>query len=179
MAISKEKKKEIIKNLTNNIKKAKSIVFANLEGLKVNDSNNLRQRCKESDVECFMSKKTLLNLAFDKLDKQALDPAVFSNSVAVLISEENISEPAKIIKKYKKEFNFIDLYGSYLPDNEEGEKFLDKQKTMALADLPSREELLGRFVGAINAPLSGFVNVLSGNIRNLVNTIKAIQDKKV
>ena len=48
----------------------------------------------------------------------------------------------------------------------------------ALAKLPSKEELLGQLVGTLNAPISGFVNVLAGNLRGLVTVLQAVADKK-
>jgi len=57
-------------------------------------------------------------------------------------------------------------------------KFLSKEEVLALAKLPSKQELYAKVVGSLNAPISGFVNVLAGNIRGLVNVLKAIEEKK-
>jgi large subunit ribosomal protein L10 len=57
-------------------------------------------------------------------------------------------------------------------------KFIDAAQVKFLADLPSREELYAKLVGSINAPVSGFVNALAGNLRNLVGVLNAIQTKK-
>jgi large subunit ribosomal protein L10 len=57
-------------------------------------------------------------------------------------------------------------------------KLLSKKEVEALSELPSKNELYARLVGSINAPISGFVNVLAGNLRNLVNVLKAIEEKK-
>ena len=59
-----------------------------------------------------------------------------------------------------------------------GKSVLSSQEVMALSKLPSKEELLAKFVGTINAPVSGFVNVLAGNLRGLVNVLKAVADNK-
>jgi len=59
-----------------------------------------------------------------------------------------------------------------------GDKAISKEEVIALAKLPSKEEMLARFVGTINAPVSGFVNALAGNLRNLVQVLKAVSDSK-
>jgi large subunit ribosomal protein L10 len=59
-----------------------------------------------------------------------------------------------------------------------GKDALSKEEIIALSKLPSKEELLAKFVGTINAPVSGFVNVLAGNLRGLVNVLKAVADSK-
>ncbi len=56
-------------------------------------------------------------------------------------------------------------------------KFASKEQMMALADLPSKDELRAKLVGTINAPVSGFVNVLAGNIRGLINVLNAAAQK--
>ena len=57
-------------------------------------------------------------------------------------------------------------------------RFIDAAKVKALAELPSKQQLLGQLVGTLNAPISGFVNVLAGNIRGLVTALNAIKEQK-
>ncbi len=59
-----------------------------------------------------------------------------------------------------------------------GFKNLSQEEVVALSKLPSKEELLAKFVGTINAPVSGFVNVLAGNLRGLVQVLKAVSEVK-
>ena len=56
--------------------------------------------------------------------------------------------------------------------------FISRDKVLALAALPGRLELLAKTVGTLQAPISGFVNVLAGNIRGLVNVLQAVKDEK-
>jgi large subunit ribosomal protein L10 len=57
-------------------------------------------------------------------------------------------------------------------------KFISGDEVESLANLPSKKELYAQMVGSLNAPISGFVNVLAGNIRGLVNVLKAINEKE-
>jgi large subunit ribosomal protein L10 len=57
-------------------------------------------------------------------------------------------------------------------------KFIDAAKVMELAQIPGKQELMAKLVGSINSPVSGFVNVLAGNLRGLVQVLKAASEKK-
>ena len=54
---------------------------------------------------------------------------------------------------------------------------MDKSQMMALADLPSKQDMRAKLVGTMNAPVSGFVNVLAGNLRGLINVLNAVATK--
>ncbi len=79
----------------------------------------------------------------------------------------------KLVKGFSKKHEDIEFQGGIL----EGQ-IIDIEELKKLADLPSREELLAKVVGSLNAPISGFVNVLAGNLRGLVNVLNAIKDNK-
>jgi large subunit ribosomal protein L10 len=83
--------------------------------------------------------------------------------------------PAKVLKDFQKENEEISLEfkGGIL----EG-KFIQPTEVAALAEVPGRQELYARLVGSLNAPVSGFVNVLAGNLRSLLYALKAIEETK-
>jgi len=119
------------------------------------------------------SKKTLLKKALAE-SALSVNADEFTGSLAVafgLTAEE--TAPAKILAKFGKDKEAIKIQGGLL----EG-KFISAAKVLELAKLPSRLELLARTVGAIKAPITGFVNVLAGNLRGLVNVLNAIKDSK-
>jgi len=78
--------------------------------------------------------------------------------------------PAKIISGFSKEHNKLKVLGGLMDD-----KALTVEEIKELAKIPSREELLAKLVWSIKSPVSGFVNVLSGNIRNLLLIFKQIK----
>jgi len=79
----------------------------------------------------------------------------------------------KIIAKMAKINENLKIKGGLL-----GTEILNEEQMMNLAKLPSKEELLAKLVGSLNAPINGFVNVLAGNIRGLVNVLNAISQAK-
>ncbi len=175
MPKNKIQKQEIFRDLNERIKKSKSIVFAGFDTLGVKDNEDLRSKLREENSEYYVAKKTLLNMAL-KENKLEIDESALEGKVAAIFSYEDEVASAKIV-------------GNFLKDKEKSEKivflggildgkFLNKTEVEALSKLPSKQELYAKMVGSMNAPLSGFVNVLAGNLRGLVVALKAISEKK-
>lgn len=175
MPKNKIQKQEIFRNLSERIKKSKSIIFAGFNALTVKDNENLRAQLRKENSEYYVAKKTLMNLAFkeNKLDINVRD---FDGKVAAVFSYEDEVASAKILGNFRKEKD-KDTKIFFLGGILEG-KLMSKEEVEALAKLPSKQELYARLVGSMNAPISGFVNALAGNLRNLVYVLKAIEEKK-
>ena len=166
-------KQEDLRGLEVKIKESKSVVFATYNALGVKETEELRNQLRKESGELIVAKKTLLNRALQSAEVQGANARDFDGQVAVLFSADEVSA-AKLLKEFKKaNKDKVDFAGGIL----EG-KFIDKAGVTALADLPSKQELLGMLVGTINAPVSGFVNVLAGNLRGLVTVMSAIKDSK-
>ena len=174
MPKSKIQKQEIMRNLTERIKKSKSIVFAGFNALGVHDNEALRLTLRKEHGEYYVAKKTLLERALKEQGIENLDTKSLDGKLAVIFSYEDEVSPAKAVDAFRKDKeDKIYFLGGIL----EG-KLLSKTEVEALAKLPSKQELLSRLVGTLNAPVSGFVNVLAGNLRGLVTVLKAIEEKK-
>ena len=174
MPKTKEQKKQILGALTDKIGKSKSIVFTKFNKLGVEENEDLRKELRRENGEYYVAKKTLINLAFKESKIGDLDIKNFPGQVAVVFGFGDEVAPAKIIDKFKSEHeDKVDFLGGILEN-----KFIDAGQVSELAKLPSREELFAKIVGSINAPISGFVNALAGNLRNLVYVLKAIENKK-
>ncbi len=174
MPKNKEQKKEILRDLDEKIKNAKSIVFASFDALGVKDNQELRKNLKKEKGEYYVSKKTLLGLAFKNNKLLDIDVKSLPGKVATIFAYEDEISPAKVVFNFKKDKQGkIQFEGGILDG-----KFISKEEVENLATLPSKQELYAKVVGSLNAPISGFVNVLSGNLRSLVNVLKAIGDNK-
>ncbi|MEA1937272.1 MAG: 50S ribosomal protein L10 [Patescibacteria group bacterium] len=173
MSITKEQKREIIDDLSGRFSKSKAIVFLGFQGLTAMDNISLRRKLRNEEVEYKVAKKTLL--------KKGLEEAKFENSkelnldgpVAVAIGYDDEVAPARLANEYAKENKKLKLLGGFIEM-----KYLDAVEIKELALLPGKEQLRAQLVGTINAPVSGFVNVLAGSMRGLVNTLKAIGENK-
>ena len=174
MPKTKEQKRTILKELSDKIAKAKSIVFAKYSGLGVKDNEDLRARLRKENNEYYVAKKTLFDLSLKDKGISGLEVKKFDGQVAAIFGYGDEISPARIVDQFKKEKEGkIEFIGGVLEN-----KFLGAAEITSLAKLPSRKELYAKIVGSINAPVSGFVNVLAGNLRNLVGVLKAISEKK-
>jgi large subunit ribosomal protein L10 len=175
MPKNKVQKGEIFRDLSEKIKKSKSIIFAGFNALGVKDNENLREQLRKENGEYYVAKKTLMNLAL-KENKIDLNAREFAGKVAALFAYEDEIAPAKILGNFRKDKEKTEKI-SFLGGILDG-KLLSKEEAEALSNLPSKPELYAKIVGSLNAPVSGFVNVLAGNFRKLVYVLKAIETKK-
>lgn len=169
---TKAQKKEIVKKLGESFKASKSIVFSDFKGLTVKEMTDLRKELRANETSFRVVKKTLIALALKDAGLEA-DIKGLEGQIALAVSENDEVVAAKIIAKAAKANENLKIVGGFL-----GDKNITSEEVSALAKLPSKEELLAKFVGSINAPVSGFVNVLAGNLRGLVNVLKAVADAK-
>jgi len=174
MPKTREQKKEILRDLADKIKRAKSVIFAKFDVLGVKENEDLRNKLRAEDSEYYVAKKTLLDLAFKDSQVKDLKIRDFEGKVAAVFGYKDEIAPARIIGKFKKETpDKIDFIGGILEN-----KFISSETIKALSELPSRQELYTKMVGSLKAPISRIVNVLAGNLRSLVVVLKAIGDKK-
>ncbi|MFA6183955.1 MAG: 50S ribosomal protein L10 [Parcubacteria group bacterium] len=170
--LTRVQKEDLVKELTEKIKASKSIVFADYSGVKATDINNLKSRLKKEGTNLRVVKKSLVDISLKNAQIE-IDMKSLVGQMAITISDNDEVAPARILSKFAKENENLKILGGVL-----GVKGMSAQEVLALAKLPSKEEMLAKLVGTLNAPLTGLVNVLSGNTRGLVNVIKAIADSR-
>lgn len=173
MAKTRQQKEDFIKNFNEKLQQAKSIVFVHFDGLKVKEIEELRKLFRAEKIDYVVAKKTLLKKAFEKAGIENYDPATFEKEVGVAFGIEDEVAPARIIQQFSKNHEALQAFGGVLENS-----FVGQEKVIELSRLPSKEELLAKVVGTINAPVSGFVNVLAGNLRKLVYVLSAVKDSK-
>ncbi len=172
MAKSRQAKTDSLNDLSNNLSTAKSVVFANFQGLKVKEIEELRNKCRAENVYFVATKKTILAKAL-KDAGFTVDVKNFTGGVAAIFGLQDEVAPAQITAQFAVTHGVVKLFGGILEGN-----FIDSTKVNALALLPSKQQLLGQLVRTLNAPVSGFVNVLAGNLRGLVGVLNNIKEAK-
>jgi large subunit ribosomal protein L10 len=173
MALSKAKKKETLELLKEKIAKQRAMFFVDFKGFKVKDMSDLRKDVRKVGGELKAAKKTLIGLAF-KDAKLNIDAKSMPGELALVFGYADEVFPAKMIWEASQKNQNLKILGGFL-DN----KTIDANQVIVLAKLPSREQLLAQLVGSISSPMSGFVNVLQGNIRGLVQVLNQISKTKV
>lgn len=172
MPKTRSEKEKTVTTLAEKLGKMRSVIFANYEGLTVAEIQDLRKELKKEGVDYSVVKKTLLKIALKEAGKD-IDPKTISGNFGTAISYEDEVAPARIMASFAKKHEALKMVAGILED-----RLIPAEKVNALAKLPSKQELLAKLVGSINAPISGFVNVLAGNLRGLVNVLNAIKDNK-
>ena len=152
MAVSKQKKVEILASLTEQIKNAKSVWFASSVWVTVKEFGDLRKKLREVDASYTLAKKTLIKKAVkDALDID-IDLAVLEWQIAIICSNDDpiagLSKVNEFIKANPKEQKITWAASIF-----EG-KFQGKKETETIASMPSREPLLSRLVGSMKSPIS-------------------------
>lgn len=157
MAITKEQKKEIVKNLEETFSKSKSVVFVNFHGLNVADASSVRRALKEEGVSYKVAKKTLVNRALETVKLKGEKPLLERElSLAFLPLEagekeggDSLIAPARGVYGFQKKLdNKISIIGGIF----DGE-YKSKEAMLEIAQIPPLEVLRGMFVNVINSPI--------------------------
>ncbi len=172
MPKTRAEKELIIDDLSKKLASMKAAVFTSVSGYTMDDANDLRSKGREQGVELLVAKKTLLIRALEA-NGFTVGKDDLQGSILTSFGFDDEVSAAKLMAEYAEDRDGIKLVGGIL----EG-KFVDSAAVMQLSTLPSKEELLAKLVGSINAPVSGFVNVLAGNLRSLVHVLSAVKEAK-
>ena len=167
--LTKKQKREIVENLSDKISRTKSVVFVEFTGMNTAEISELRRELKKNQAELKVAKKTLVNLALEK-NNHHFDLDQFKTQVAVAFGYADEVGAIKVLDKISKTNKALKMLAGII-----GKDYYTEESLAVLARLPSREELLGKLVGTISAPISGFVNVLGGNMRGLVRVLSKIK----
>ncbi len=149
----------------------KGIVMFNHQGLKMPQLDALRRNLRKEQLTLTVAKRNLLLLAL-KNKNIAFPSEQITGAVAVAAGEDEVM-PAKVVADFKKTNEQVMFYGAVVD-----KAVMNADQVTNLAKLPSKPELLAKVIGSLQAPVSGFVNVLAGNLRGLVNVLNAVKDKK-
>ncbi len=170
--LTRAKKEELVKKLSDQVKTGKVMIFSDFTGTSVAKMKNLRDELRKSGSTYKITKKKLIELSFREAGIE-IDVKKMEGQLGVAIGKEDEVSAAKVMAKFAKENKNFKIIDGVLEN-----KLISFEEVMALSKLPSKEELLAKFVGTINAPVSGFVNVLAENIRGLMTVLKGIADGK-
>ena len=173
MSITRQDKEKIVQNLSDKFSRAKSIVFLGFKGLTVKEDGELRSKLRSEDIDYKVARKTLIKRGLKEVNIEGVEDLELEGPVGTAVSYNDEVAPARLAREYAKTNKKLKLLGGYVSN-----KYLDAAEIKALSLLPGKDQLRAQLVGTINAPVSGFVNVLAGNIRGLVNVLKAIEDDK-
>jgi large subunit ribosomal protein L10 len=154
------------------LKDAKGVVFVNYSGLTVADDTKLRSSMRAAGVTYAVAKNTFIRIAAKAVGIEGLE-SILEHNTAIAVSPADPVAAAKILNDFSKDHKALEIKGGLLDG-----KQISVEEVKALAALPSREELLAKMLGSMQAPMSGLVNVLQGTIRNFVYVLEAVRKEK-
>lgn len=166
-------KQQVVDSIIEKVKKSKSVILMQYKGLTVEEDTALRNAFRKVNVEYKVLKNTLIKKAFNELAYTQFDSSLNGNT-SVAFSYKDEVAAAKVIKENTKKFNDKISAKCALVEG----KFISAAQVKILSELPSKEVLISKLLGSMNAPISNFAGVLSSTLRSLVYAVKAIQDKK-
>ncbi len=170
--MNREQKAQAVESLKERFQKTSVTLLAEYQGLTVSELTKLRQELRKNDAELKVLKNTLAGLAIKGTELEPLTK-LFVGPTAVVTSEKDPVTPAKVLVKFAKEFEKAKIKGGFLSG-----KVMDAAQIETLSKLPSREEMLAKLLGSMNAPAQNLVNVMSAIPRKLATVLAAIRDKK-
>lgn len=172
MPKTRAQKQDILTRTTDRLQRSQSAVFVSIAGVKVKEVEAIRDALFADGLQLQVAKNSLFKLA---LAEQSIEvPAEVTNqSFAVVYSYEDVVASAKLTAPLVKEVKALEVLGGIMDG-----AYITPAQVSALANLPSREQLLGQLVGTLAAPMSGMVNVLAGNLRGLVTVLTRVQEGK-
>lgn len=172
MQITREMKAERLAEIKTLLAKQQIIIFTNYQGLKAKETDLVRLAVEPTDAKYLVTKNTLLRLALKEANL-SIESDAFDAPLACIFGLADSVATAKAVIKVQKELEALNILGGIV----DGE-LVDEAAIRNLATLPGRDELLAKLVGSINAPLSGLVSVLAGNLRGLVSVLHQYEQKQ-
>jgi len=171
MSLNLTEKQVVVAEVSEQVKAAQAIVLAEYRGIGVSDMTNLRVQARKSGVYLRVLKNTLVRRAVDGtpfagLADQMTGPLVYG------ISADPVAA-AKVMNDFAKSNDMFVLKGGAMPN-----QVMNASGVQALASMPSREELLAKLLGTMQAPISKFVQTLNEVPSKFVRGLAAVRDQK-
>lgn len=167
--LEKEKKVAEIKE---DLSRANIIVLTDYRGLNVAQMNKMRRLLQQEGIKYRVVKNTLTKIAAKEIGLDNLEEYL-EGPMGIAYGFDDPLTPVKILVKFAKENDKLSLKGGVLEKD-----ILNEHDLKRLSELPPREVLLAKVLGCFQAPISGLLNVLQGNIRKLVYVLQAVKEQQ-
>lgn len=166
--MSREEKARTIDRLQEFLSKCSVGILTDYRGLTASDMAVLRRKLRESGIEYKVVKNTLVRFAAERAGRSDL-AGCFEGPVAIAVGYGDITEPARVLADYiRTSKTDMSIKGGFLPD-----RLLASEDVLTLSRLPSREVLLGKVMGGMQAPIVSLIGCLASPVRGMVGVLQA------
>jgi large subunit ribosomal protein L10 len=170
LALTKEKKDEIVKELVGLLADSKMTVIAKYEGTTVKAMQELRRKAEDNGTSIKVVKNRLVRKALESTDSHKnSDTSEMQGMLMYAFNTEDEVAPAQVIHEMAKTEKQIEFVGAFDSDG----KYLSAEQVKALAQLPSKEVMIATVINTLKSPVSGVMSGLQGNIHGLLDAVKA------
>ncbi|MGD9092557.1 MAG: 50S ribosomal protein L10 [Anaerolineales bacterium] len=172
MAISKERKREIVTEYGDWIQRSQALIVTDYKGLTVKDMDELRKKVREAGCEYHIVKNTLTKLAFTDAGL-SIEDEHFEGSTAIGFAFDEVSTLAKVMVDFAKDTDILKVKGGFL-----GEEVVSAAEIKALAELPPMPVMRAQLLGTLMAPANKLVGVLAEPGRQVASVLKAYAEQE-
>ena len=168
------KKIELVESLSEKIKSSSALYFTKYTGMNVEQAAKLRKSFTDNSVEFLVSKNTLIKIATEQagLDRNLFNEFL-SGQIAIAYANNDPTAPARVIKDFSKDNKCLEVVGLFF----DGQLY-SPEKYKEIANLPSKEELLTKFMVALNYPMKSVLYSLKATMNNFVNVLNNLKEQK-
>ncbi len=167
MAISREKKEQIVEDLKEKLGATDVIILTDFRGLSVPDQQELRRRLRDTTAEFKVVKNTLTKLALEEINRPVPDDYL-TGPTALALVRDDIASPTKALLDFARQTGTLVIKGGIA-----GNQVIGADEVKKLANLPPREVLLAQLLGAVQGPAASVVRTLEAPASELVRTLQA------
>ena len=172
MAITKEKKQELLQGYIDSLKASQAVVLVQTRGLSVAEVTDLRNKIRETGGKYSVVKNTLFRLALDQAGIPV--PEAIDGPIAVTYCPEDLAATVRVVADFAKEIEDreFEIVGGILEN-----AVLDGKRAKALASLPTKDALFAQILATMNAPATQMAGVVASGIRQVLNVLQARVDQ--
>jgi large subunit ribosomal protein L10 len=167
LAISKEKKEQLVSWYTDLFSRSNAAILTDYRGLTVADISQLRRKLQEAQSEYHVTKNRLMKLALEEA-KLPVPEDLLEGPTATGFCFEEVPAVAKVLADFSKESKILVIKGAIL-----GDRIISADEVTSLAELPPREILLAQVLGTLQGPAGGITRAVAGSIRSILYMLKA------
>jgi len=173
--MQKEQKASIVEELTETLSKAGVFYIADTADLDAENISNLRRICFKSDIQLRVVKNTLLKKAFEQVEDRDYSEFydILTGPTALMISEVG-NAPAKVIKNFRKKHDKPILKGAWI----EEAVFIGDDQVETLANIKSKEELIGEIIGLLQSPAKNVISALKSGGSTIAGLVKTLEERE-
>lgn len=170
MALTKEQKNEVVSEITDLLSSSKMTVVAEYRGMTVKSMQALRKEAKENGTSVKVAKNRLVKQALIGVDAlKSVETTALTNQLLYAFNSDDEVAPAKALSDFAKKEPALQFVGAITAEG----LFISADEVKALANLPSKQQLVAGIINTLQSPLRGSLSALSGNLHGYLKAIEA------